>query len=104
VPLLGPESGTDGYFAASTSAGRISGGAASSSSAFAIDAAAKISPLMSAGLGSPTIRVGGRDVDPRAEHRDHYGLKCRLYQTPAGLAGLPSDEWILNSLAKRQGQ
>jgi hypothetical protein len=55
-------------------------------------------------LGSPTIRVGGRDVDPRAEHRHDYGLKCRIYQTPAGLAGVPPDEWILDALAKRQGQ
>jgi hypothetical protein len=49
-------------------------------------------------LGSPTIRVGGRDVEPGAEERDDFGLKCRLYRTPAGLRGVPPDEWILDAL------
>ena len=49
-------------------------------------------------LGSPTIRVNGRDIDPGAVERTDYGLKCRIYQTPAGLAGMPIDEWILAAL------
>ena len=53
-------------------------------------------------LGSPTIRVGGRDIDPGATHRTDYGLKCRIYQTPKGLTGLPPDEWILGALADHQ--
>ena len=51
-------------------------------------------------LGSPTIRVDGRDVEPGAEERDDFGLKCRLYRTPAGLRGAPSDEWILDALTR----
>lgn len=50
-------------------------------------------------LGSPTIRVGGRDVDPGAAERSDYGLKCRIYHTPDGLTGLPPDQWILDALA-----
>jgi hypothetical protein len=53
-------------------------------------------------LGSPTVRVDGLDIDPGAEGRDDYGLKCRIYQTPAGLTGLPSDEWILDALTDHQ--
>ena len=53
-------------------------------------------------LGSPTIRVGGRDIDPGATHRTDYGLKCRIYQTREGLTGLPPDEWILDALAEHQ--
>jgi hypothetical protein len=53
-------------------------------------------------LGSPTIRVGGRDIDPGAAHRTDYGLKCRIYQTPDGLTGLPPDQWLLDALAGRQ--
>ena len=49
-------------------------------------------------LGSPTVRVDGRDVEPGAEERDDFGLKCRLYRTPAGLRGGPPDEWILDAL------
>jgi hypothetical protein len=51
-------------------------------------------------LGSPTVRVDGRDVEPGAEERDDFGLKCRLYRTPAGLRGAPPDEWILDALTR----
>jgi hypothetical protein len=51
-------------------------------------------------LGSPTVRVDGRDVEPGAEERDDFGLKCRLYRTPAGLQGVPPDEWILDALTR----
>jgi hypothetical protein len=49
-------------------------------------------------LGSPTIRIGGRDIDPGAALRTDFGLKCRIYQTPEGLTGVPPDEWILAAL------
>lgn len=45
-------------------------------------------------LGSPTIRVNGRDVDPAAAERRNYGLSCRLYPAPDGLRGTPPDHWI----------
>lgn len=50
-------------------------------------------------LGSPTIRVDGRDVDLGTEQRTDYGMKCRLYATDEGLRGTPPDAWILNALA-----
>ena len=49
-------------------------------------------------LGSPTVRVNGRDVDPTAAGRDDFGLKCRLYATDEGLRGMPPDEWILDAI------
>jgi hypothetical protein len=49
-------------------------------------------------LGSPSVRVDGRDVEPGAHRREDYGMKCRLYATPAGLAGMPADEWLLAAL------
>jgi hypothetical protein len=49
-------------------------------------------------LGSPTIRVDGRDVEPGAEGRTDYGFKCRVYRTTAGLTGLPPYDWILDAL------
>ena len=49
-------------------------------------------------LGSPTLRVNGRDVDPAASARDTYGLQCRLYLTADGPRGTPPDEWILDAL------
>ena len=49
-------------------------------------------------LGSPTVRVDGRDVDPSADRRRDYGLSCRLYPGPDGPRGTPPDEWVLAAL------
>lgn len=38
--------------------------------------------------GSPTISVDGRDIFPGAAPTSE--LSCRIYQTPNGLAGLPT--------------
>lgn len=49
-------------------------------------------------LGSPTVRIDGKDIEPGAEQRQDFGLKCRLYRTEHGLTGSPPDEWILAAL------
>ena len=51
-------------------------------------------------LGSPTIRVGGRDVDPRAEERSDYALSCRVFRTEAGIAGEPDERWVRDALLR----
>jgi hypothetical protein len=43
-------------------------------------------------LGSPTVRVGGRDVEPKADARGQYALACRIP---------PREEWLRAALAKR---
>ena len=53
-------------------------------------------------LGSPTLRIDGEDVEPGADGRTDYGLKCRLYPTAEGLRGMPADEWVLAKLRKSQ--
>ena len=50
-------------------------------------------------LGSPTIRVGGSDVEPHAEERDEYVLSCRVYRTVRGFAGHPDERWVRDALA-----
>lgn len=49
-------------------------------------------------LGSPTIRVGGRDVEAGADQRSDYGFTCRVYRTAAGLGPAPDREWIASAL------
>jgi hypothetical protein len=44
--------------------------------------------------GSPTIRVDGRDVDPRFSDPGDYTPRCRIYWTASGLRGLPERAWI----------
>ena len=45
-------------------------------------------------LGSPSVRVDGRDVDPTAGQRDDFGLKCRIYRFEEGQSPTPPDRWI----------
>ena len=54
-------------------------------------------------LGSPTVRVNGRDFEPDADRRTDYGMKCRLYGTPTGLSGQPQDEWLRAALQGTAG-
>ena len=42
--------------------------------------------------GSPTILIDG--VDPFASADEPFGLACRVYQTPDGLAGAPTAEQL----------
>lgn len=49
-------------------------------------------------LGSPSLRINGVDVEPGADSRASYGLQCRIYNTPDGSSGTPSDAWILSAL------
>jgi hypothetical protein len=49
-------------------------------------------------LGSPSIRVNGRDVEPGADDRESFVIACRVYQTEAGIGGQPSDAWIRAAL------
>jgi hypothetical protein len=51
-------------------------------------------------LGSPTVRIDGRDVEPDAEYRTDYGMKCRLYRTTAGLSGQPPEKWLRAALQR----
>ena len=55
-------------------------------------------------LGSPTLRVDGADVEPGADDRRDYGLKCRLYRGATRLTGSPDDAWILAALARAGDQ
>jgi len=51
-------------------------------------------------LGSPTIRVGGRDVDPQTEERSDYALSCRVFHTEAGVTGQPDERWVRDALLR----
>jgi hypothetical protein len=51
-------------------------------------------------LGSPSLRVDGSDVEPGADERSDYGLKCRLYRGASRLTGSPDDAWIRAALAR----
>lgn len=45
-------------------------------------------------LGSPSVRVDGKDIEPGAEGRTEYALGCRVY----GATGLPPKELLVTAL------
>jgi hypothetical protein len=49
-------------------------------------------------LGSPTIRVNGRDIEPGAEERSEFVLSCRIYRTDGNLKGEPDERWLRDAL------
>jgi hypothetical protein len=49
-------------------------------------------------LGSPSVRVNGRDVEPGADARSAYGLMCRTYPAGSGSEGAPSLSLIRNAI------
>jgi len=51
-------------------------------------------------LGSPTIRVDGRDVEPHAVGRTDYALACRVYATASGPSNLPEEDWLRATLSE----
>jgi len=50
-------------------------------------------------LGSPTIRVDGKDIEPAARGRTHFGMSCRMY----GSSGVPPRELVEAALAEGGG-
>lgn len=47
-------------------------------------------------IGSPTVLVDGHD--PFKTSESTFGLTCRIYQTPDGLAGSPTLEQLREAL------
>jgi hypothetical protein len=54
-------------------------------------------------LGSPSIRVNGRDVEPDAQGRSDFGVNCRLYRLGAGVDRAPPVSLIVAALARARG-
>jgi hypothetical protein len=50
-------------------------------------------------LGSPTLRVNGRDVEPDADGRTDFALGCRMY----GGSGVPPQDLVEASLRSASG-
>lgn len=50
-------------------------------------------------LGSPTIRVDGRDIEPGADNRNDFVVSCRVYRTESGVSGQPDRAWLRSALS-----
>jgi len=49
-------------------------------------------------IGSPTVRIDGRDLEGHAAEARGYGLGCRIYVNGQGIAGWPSVELVPRAL------
>lgn len=54
-------------------------------------------------LGSPTVLVDGRDVDPEPLY-DAFSADDRLYRTDRGPCGWPEPEWIRSAVLRAVAQ
>jgi hypothetical protein len=54
-------------------------------------------------LGSPSVFVDGRDVDPKPLY-DEFSADDRIYYTPRGPSGWPEAEWIRDALLRAVAQ
>ena len=45
-------------------------------------------------IGSPSIRIGGKDIEPTASNERHYGISCRTYLRGGKLDGVPPRDMI----------
>ena len=45
-------------------------------------------------LGSPSVRVNGKDIEPEARGSEDFGLGCRVY----GGSGVPPKELLVDAI------
>ena len=54
-------------------------------------------------LGSPSIRIDGRDIEAGAGERRDFGMSCRVYASEAGYSGVPPQEMIRDAMRANTG-
>jgi hypothetical protein len=54
-------------------------------------------------VGSPTVRVDGRDIEPGVGPPPTFRLACRLYRHDHGLTGQPPEQWVRDALVRAAG-
>src|SRR5262249_49555276 len=55
-------------------------------------------------LGSPTVLVDGRDVDPQPNLNAEYSIDDRIYRGERGPCGWPEPDWIRAALLRAVAQ
>ncbi len=49
-------------------------------------------------LGSPSIRVNGRDIEERMANDTDYNMRCRVYRNDLMFQGWPSKDMLRDAL------
>lgn len=53
-------------------------------------------------LGSPSIRINGKDLEHADEADTNYSMRCRRYKSASGVQGYPDSELITAALRSTQ--
>lgn len=49
-------------------------------------------------LGSPSIRINGRDIEIKEDESTQYSMRCRRYKSESGVEGYPDNKLIRGAL------
>ncbi|MCH8026565.1 MAG: DUF2703 domain-containing protein [candidate division Zixibacteria bacterium] len=49
-------------------------------------------------LGSPSVRVNGKDLEIEEDATTQYSMRCRIYRTDESQSGLPSKEVLIKAI------
>ena len=55
-------------------------------------------------LGSPSIRIGGEDLEEGSNGDREYGLKCRVYQVDGKTQGFPAEKLIRDAIQRAKAK
>ncbi|MCH9024306.1 MAG: thioredoxin family protein [candidate division Zixibacteria bacterium] len=53
-------------------------------------------------LGSPSVRVNGKDLEIEENETTQYSMRCRLYRTDESQSGLPPKELLTKAIQAAQ--
>lgn len=51
-------------------------------------------------LGSPSVRINGKDIEFPSNASHQYSLRCRLYHGKDGISGYPPKEMLLTAFSR----
>jgi hypothetical protein len=54
-------------------------------------------------LGSPSIRINGRDIELEENELTQYSMRCRVYRSEESYAGVPSKALLLSAITEAAG-
>ena len=54
-------------------------------------------------LGSPSIRINGKDIEKEARTSTDFGQKCRIYDNAGSPSGVPPKSLIRNAVLEANG-
>lgn len=54
-------------------------------------------------LGSPSIRIDGRDIEVDEDDTTQYSMRCRVYRRGEQQSGVPPKELLISTLERATG-